>query len=127
MSYSVIQKNGYTFASVYTSKCVTVFFNQTLPFDPIKISTCWALQNDRQNLSFVKDTNGVGEKMARNTCKMAISYLCHFRFETKFRLVGYKNSISSNISLRYLLKKDNYSKTYNMYLKTKLFVLTLLH
>ena len=28
--YSLIQKNGYTFASVYTSKCVTVFFNQTL-------------------------------------------------------------------------------------------------
>ena len=40
-------------------------------FDPIKILTCWAPQNDRQNLSFVKATNVVGEKMARNTCKMA--------------------------------------------------------
>ena len=53
-------------------------------FDPIKIMTCWALQNDCQNLSFVKATNVVGEKMAGNTCKMAMSYLCHFRFETEF-------------------------------------------
>ena len=57
-------------------------------FDPIKILTCWALQNDRQNLSFVKATNVVGEKMAGNTCKMAISYLCHFRFETEFNKVN---------------------------------------
>ena len=28
--YSLIQKNGYTFATVYFSKCVTVFLNQTL-------------------------------------------------------------------------------------------------
>ena len=37
-----------------------VFF--VIAFDPIKILTCWALQNDRQNLSFVKATNVVGEK-----------------------------------------------------------------
>ena len=55
-----------------------------IAFDPIKILTCWALQNDHQNLSFVKATNVVGEKIAGNTCKMAISYLCHFRFETEF-------------------------------------------
>ena len=59
-----------------------VFF--VIAFDPIKILTCWALQNDCQNLSFVKATNVVGKKMAGNTCKMAISYLCHFRFETEF-------------------------------------------
>ena len=41
-------------------------------FDPIKILTCWVLQNDRQNLT-LKATNVVGEKMARNTCKMANS------------------------------------------------------
>ena len=29
-SYSLIHKNGYTFASVYSSKCVTIFLNQTL-------------------------------------------------------------------------------------------------
>ena len=39
-------------------------------FDPIKILTCWALKNDRQNLSFVIV---VGKKMARNTCKMTNS------------------------------------------------------
>ena len=31
-------------------------------FDPIKFLTCWALKNDRQNLSFVKAINVVGEK-----------------------------------------------------------------
>ena len=51
-------------------------------FDPIKILTCWALQNDRENLSFVKDTNVVGKQMAGNTCKMANSKLCHFRFDS---------------------------------------------
>jgi hypothetical protein len=54
-------------------------------FDPIKILTCVALQNDHQNLSFVKATNVVGKKMTRNTCKITISYLCHFRFETEFK------------------------------------------
>ena len=40
-------------------------------FNPIKISTCWALQNDCQNLSFVIAFYVVGKKMARNTRKMA--------------------------------------------------------
>ena len=31
-------------------------------FDPIKIMTCWAPQNDCQNLSFVKATNVVDKK-----------------------------------------------------------------
>ena len=39
--------------------------------DPIKILTCWVLQNDRQNLSFLKAINVVGEKMARNTYEIA--------------------------------------------------------
>ena len=47
--------------------------------------TCWALQNGCQNLSFVKATGVVDKKMAGNTCKMAISYVCHFRFETEFK------------------------------------------
>ena len=64
-------------------------------FDPIKILTCWALKNDRQNLSFVKATNVVGKKMVGNTCKMAISYLCHFRFETEFSLFGQNNMHST--------------------------------
>ena len=57
-----------------------------IALDPIKILTSWALQNDCQNLSFVKATNVVGEKMVGNTCKMAISYLCHFRFKTEFMI-----------------------------------------
>ena len=35
-------------------------------FDPIKIQTHKAPQNDRQNLSFVKDIHTYGKKMARN-------------------------------------------------------------
>ena len=35
-------------------------------FDPIKIQTCLAPQNDCQNLSFVKDDYVVVEKMTRN-------------------------------------------------------------
>ena len=42
-----------------------------VPFDPIKILTCWVLQNDRQNVSFVKSINVVDKKLAGNTCKMA--------------------------------------------------------
>ena len=30
LMYSLIQKNGYTFAIVYCSKCLTVFLNQML-------------------------------------------------------------------------------------------------
>ena len=39
---------------------------------PIKIKTCLAPQNDRLDLSFVKDTYVVVEKMARNGRKTAI-------------------------------------------------------
>ena len=42
-------------------------------FDPNKILPCWALQNDRQNLRFVKTINVVVKKMDRNGCKMANS------------------------------------------------------
>ena len=41
-------------------------------FDPIKILVGWALQNNHQNLSFVKDFYVAGRKMARNGHKMAI-------------------------------------------------------
>ena len=68
-----------------------------IALDTIQILTCWAIQNDRQNLSFVKDTNVVGKKMAGNTCKMAISYLCHFRFETEFMCELTSFSLSYNI------------------------------
>jgi hypothetical protein len=40
-----------------------------IAFDPIKILTCWALQNDSQNLSFVKAINAISKEMARNLIK----------------------------------------------------------
>ena len=41
-------------------------------FDPIKILTLKAPQSDGLNLSFLKDSNVVAKKMARNGHKMAI-------------------------------------------------------
>jgi hypothetical protein len=57
-----------------------------IDFDPIVIYTCLSLQNDRQNLNFVKDTCVVGNKMARNGCKMAKRKSCQFFFQTDFKL-----------------------------------------
>ena len=73
-------------------------------FDPIKIMTCWTLQNDTPNISFVKATNVVGKKMARNTWKMAISYLCHFRFETEFTTVQNLRSTFGHSGMPFILK-----------------------
>jgi hypothetical protein len=42
-----------------------------------------ALQNDRQHLTFVKDIYVVGEKMARNDCKIAKCKSCAFHFESE--------------------------------------------
>ena len=48
-------------------------FNQyfVVAFDPIKIHTHYAPQNDRWNLSFVKDIYVVAKKMTTNGQKMA--------------------------------------------------------
>ena len=43
-----------------------------ITFEPIEIQTRSAPQNDRLNLSFVKDFLKVGTKMARNGRKMAM-------------------------------------------------------
>ena len=54
-----------------------------ITFDPIKIQTHSAPQNDRLNFSFVKDTNVDGKKLARNGQKTATyysaSFLPHYR------------------------------------------------
>ena len=49
-------------------------FNQyfVVAFDPIKISTHYAPQNDRWNLSFVKDIYVVAKKMTKYGQKTAI-------------------------------------------------------
>ena len=54
-----------------------------IDFDPIGIYTCLALQNDCQNLNFVKDICVVGKKMARNGCKMAKHKSCQFFFPNR--------------------------------------------
>mgnify|MGYP006888875459 CR=1 FL=1 len=50
-----------------------VFFTITL--EPIGILTHSAYQNDRLNLSFVKDKHTGSQKMARNGSKTAIYYV----------------------------------------------------
>ena len=45
---------------------IEIFAFRVIMFEPIKIYTCLASQNDRLNLSFVKDENTVGKKMATN-------------------------------------------------------------
>ena len=52
------------------------FVFYVVAFDSIKIQTPLAPQNDRQDLSFVKDIYVVGEKMTRNGGKMANTKLC---------------------------------------------------
>jgi hypothetical protein len=41
-------------------------------FEPIISKTCQAPQNDRQNISFVKDEQTYGKKMARRGCTKVI-------------------------------------------------------
>ena len=43
-----------------------------IAIEPIKVQTYSASQNDRLNLSFVKDTYGNAKKMARKGGKMVI-------------------------------------------------------
>ena len=43
-----------------------------IAIEPIKVQTCLASQNDRLNLSFVKDTNGNAEQMAWKGGKIVI-------------------------------------------------------
>ena len=46
--------------------------NNVIDFDPIKIQTCLAPQNDRQHLSFVKDIYVDAKKITTKGQKMAI-------------------------------------------------------
>ena len=61
------------FLQIWKQKKMKRIVIYAVAFDPIKILTCWVLQNDCQNLTFVKAINVVGKKMARNTYKMANS------------------------------------------------------
>ena len=68
--YELYISSFFSYKSENKRKTIVIY---VVAFNPIKILTCWVLQNDGQNLTFVKATNVVGEKMARNTCKMANS------------------------------------------------------
>ena len=63
----IVEKNAFEFF------CFWVLFALfVITVIPIMIQTCSAPQNDRLNLSFVKDSHIFGTKMARSGCKMAI-------------------------------------------------------
>ena len=49
-----------------------------ITLEPIKVQTCLAPQNDRLNLSFVKDIYVDGGNLARKGCKTAISQSTSF-------------------------------------------------
>ena len=49
-----------------------------ITFEPIKVKTCSAPQNDRLNLSFVKYIHVDGENLAWNGCKTTISQSTYF-------------------------------------------------
>jgi hypothetical protein len=68
------------------------FVIYVLAFDPIKIWPLYASQNDRWNLSFVKDINVVGNKMTRNGHKVTISKICIFFNRTDFTFYLVKSS-----------------------------------
>ena len=49
-----------------------IFVFCVITFEPIKIQTSEAPQNDRLNLSFVEDEHTYGKKMAGNGCNIVI-------------------------------------------------------
>ena len=56
-----------------------------ITFEPIKIWTHEAPQNDRLNFSFVTDIIVNGKKMSRNGCKMAVCQSPHLKSSTLCR------------------------------------------
>ena len=69
--------------SVLVQNCkrleMEIFAFFVIIFEPIRIQTLYAPQNDRLNLSFVKNEHTGGIKMARNGRKMAIYESVLFR------------------------------------------------
>ena len=64
-----------------------------ITFDPIKIQTHSAPQNDRLNFSFVKDIHVDGGNLAWNSCKTAIcqsAFFGHTLRQEKFFLQLYE-------------------------------------
>ena len=67
---------------VFVQNCKTpkmeIFALCVINLEPIRFQACYAHQNDRLNLSFVKDKHTVRGKMARNSRKLAIFYCYSF-------------------------------------------------
>ena len=72
-----------------------------LAFDPSKISTLYASQNDRPNLNFVKDSNVVGNKMTTNDQKGPFQKVVSFL--TEQTLV---QKLENIMRLPFLVRKD---------------------
>ena len=69
-----------------------------ITFEPIKIQTHSAPQNDRLNFSFVKDIHVDGGNLAWNSCKTAICQSTFFRdtlyyFSEKFEKLSLDKSV----------------------------------
>ena len=80
------------------------FVFSVIAFDPIKILTCWAPQNDRQNLNFVKGMYVVGEKMTRDSCKK------HILLDPLRNSVHQTLYVVSNLESVFILALDSSSK-----------------
>ena len=55
-----------------------IFAFCVITFEPIEVQTCSAPQNDRLNLSFVKNIMWIAKKMTINGCKTAICQSTYF-------------------------------------------------
>ena len=63
------------------------FTSEAINFEPIKIWTHYAPQNDRLDLGFVKDKHIGGGKTARNSWEIAILLLLFVLIQTIGRVV----------------------------------------
>ena len=79
-----------------------------IAIEPIKVQTQSASQNDRLNVSFVKDTYGNAKKMARKVGKMVIyesqilGLTLYFKFLNSKNIIYLKTNIRSNHVAHYL-------------------------
>ena len=105
-------KNGHfwnlNFQVFFFQNWKTQFSNQiviyVIAFDPINIQTCLAPQNDRQNLSFVKDSYVLAQKMTRNGRKLAKCKSCQFFKSPDFSFIWFNNYLVH----RYIMYKLAY-------------------
>ena len=99
-------KNGHflnlNFQGFFFQNWKTQFSNQiviyVIALDPINIQTCLAPQNDRQNLSFVKDSCVLPQKMTRNGQKLAKRKSCQFFKSPVFKYISIRGVYQSELN-----------------------------